>query len=490
MRKKRHVKELLICALVCLIPVFLGVSHVQHFKYIESLFVENEDKLIASRSLNNGVEVVEVKEFLEEIAGGKYYMTHYHVPNGDTVVSGSLRGSTNEAVVLQSLHIKGAAQIHYYDHGEFGVYDLSEGRYDSSLIFIDSTEFDIACYKPMQYKMIENEALEYIPDADGYLNVKKTSDGFDLELFTGEVGEDCCTDFMLVYSEEDIMDWSTNTVDKEWLSFTMDGNNRWTYTGYYRISPETYYPTGENVFYRCQACYLGNSFAIASPRYRVMDDMLLCILDTMQRQQNQMGFFPSTSRSNWLYEDYNINAYYYDTRFNSDLMEIFIMGYDLYLNSACYQAMEKYADFFEKLAQKISREDGNGGIWMPDYWGEGGNIDAVHTSLNHQLSEISVLYKLSEILKRKDLEDLANKMLKAIENSAAAWIKDNSDLHYCINTDGSYGRDDYPDLTYKDLYKMQLLLEKKYGKRNEVLDRLLNAKKRWMINNNINTNLF
>ena len=463
-----------------MIPLSFGFLHVQSFAYVDSLFDDVEEDLVATREMQNGIECITIKDYLSEAAGGDFYLTRYEIPNGDTVVSGSLRGATEDPVVLQSLHIVGDAHIHFYDNDEFESFPLEEGEYDSSLFFINSAEFDIACYTPKQYKMIENEALDYLPEHDGYLNVKKADDGFDIEIVTDQVGDGCCTDFMLVYSKEDIMNWDTNEVDEEWLQFTMDGDNRWTYTGYYRISPETYYPTGPNVYYRCQACYLGDSFANANPRYRVMDDMLFCIIDTMARQQNETGFFPSTSRSEWLYEDYNIEENYYDTRFNSDLIEIFVKCYEEYMNNTSYLAMQKYADFYLDFANKHAWSDGKGGLYVPDYWEEGGNLDKVHTSLNHQLAEMSVLYKMSDILNRPELTELADKMLIAIENSGLKWVRPDYDLEYCIYPDGSFGREDYPYLTYNDLFKMQELLLERRGERSEDLDNIMNYKLIWM----------
>lgn len=478
--KKKHYKELIICAVLCVIPIIWGFTHAQHFEYVDTLALGDDNNVQVTRTMNNGIETIEIREVLEQTAGGDYYVTRYDIPNGDTVVSGSLRGQTKDPVVLQSLHIKGDAKIHFYNNKAFACYPLEEGQYNPSLFFIDSNDFDIACYTPKQYRFLENDSLEYLPDKDGYLNVKKTEDGFDIEIVTDVVEQNATTDFMLVYSLEDFMDWATNEVDEEWLKLTMDGDNRWTYTGYYRIAAYNYYPTGENVYSRCQACYLGDSFANANPRYRVMDDMLYCIIDTMSLQQNEQGFFPSMSRSDWLFEDYNIPAGYYDTRFNSDLMEIFIKSYELYMNTTAYRAIEKYADFFVQMAETVGRSDGEGGIWIPDYWSIDADFSKIHTSLNHQLSEISVLYKASEILHRKDLVNLADKMLKAIENTGYSWVKPNNDLHYCINPDGSFGRDDYPELTYNDLYEMQKLLEIKKGKRNEVLDNIMNCKLLWI----------
>ncbi len=483
--KRLHIKELIICLIVCVIPFAWSLAHVQHFEYTESIFVEDDLNVIASRTMHHGIETIDIKERKEEIAGGDFYTTHYDLSNGDTVVIGSLRGLTEEGVVLQTLHISGSASMHILDNGSFDVVDLAEGQYDASLFLIDSASFDIACYTPKQYEYMINDALDYKPENDGYLNVKATSDGFDIEIITKEVPENCCSDFMLVYSENDLMDWSSEKLDGTWLYYTMDGDNRWTYTGYYRISPDNYYPTGPNVYHRCQACYLGASFVKDANKSRCMEDMLCCIVDVMALQQNDTGFFPSTSRSEWLYGDYNIEAPYYDTRFNSDLLEIFCQDYNLYQTNTSYKAIEKYVEFYKYLIETVSRDDGNGGIWMPDYWEQNGDIDKVHTSLNHQLSELIVNLKASYILNDKELEEISLKMLKAVTNEGMAWVQPNGAYEYCIFPDGSFGLLDYDTLTYNDMFRLQALLEEHYGYRDEMIDQMMAPKLQWMINRGI-----
>ena len=79
---------------------------------------------------------------------------------------------------------------------------------------------------------------------------------------------------------------------------------------------------------------------------------------------------------------------------------------------------------------------------------------------------------------------LAERMLQAVRDTAENWIRSDGDLHYARLPDGSYGRDDYPYLTYNDLYLLQTYLEGK-GRAVPELQRLMDAKRAWMDANGI-----
>ncbi|MEI3129764.1 MAG: hypothetical protein V8S89_02575 [Oscillospiraceae bacterium] len=104
----------------------------------------------------------------------------------------------------------------------------------------------------------------------------------------------------------------------------------------------------------------------------------------------------------------------------------------------------------------------------------------MHTSLNHQLAEMQVLYDYSNYLQRPDLAALADRMLLAIEDTWPQWIKPDGDLQYCYYGEGVYGRTDYPYLTYNDLFAMQKTLLARNGAENTALRALMESKLRWM----------
>ena len=188
------------------------------------------------------------------------------------------------------------------------------------------------------------------------------------------------------------------------------------------------------------------------------------------------------SGSTWLWDDYGIRASSM-TRFNSDLVEMFINGYSKYGGDLYLKHSKVFGLFILNMPMNITAPR-KGGWFVDDYYHPTGNR-RTHTSLNHQLQEIIVLYKLSDMLSRSDLSELADKLLLAIEDSGADWIRKDKNLHYSYSADGTYGGTDYPYLTYNDLYNLQKLLAARTGKTNDTLTMLMKYKKAWMDTNGV-----
>lgn len=61
----------------------------------------------------------------------------------------------------------------------------------------------------------------------------------------------------------------------------------------------------------------------------------------------------------------------------------------------------------------------------------------------------------------------------------------NGDLHYAVFSNGSYGLQDYPYLTYNDLFELQALLKEAGREPSAVLELLMQSKRRWMDANGV-----
>ena len=108
-----------------------------------------------------------------------------------------------------------------------------------------------------------------------------------------------------------------------------------------------------------------------------------------------------------------------------------------------------------------------------------------HVSLNHQVFAINWFLRMYELDLNKNYEEAALKMLKGVKVTTDDWIMDDNNLHYAYLSDGTFGLNDYPTLTYNDLFDLQNTLFRLYGYRDLDLDILMNAKKIWMIENGI-----
>ena len=108
-----------------------------------------------------------------------------------------------------------------------------------------------------------------------------------------------------------------------------------------------------------------------------------------------------------------------------------------------------------------------------------------HCSLNHQIAEILVLFQLYDRTGYEGYQDLALLLLNGILAIGTDWILDNQDLAYAYLPDGSLGMQDYPYLTYNDLFDLCQTLDLRYGSHDPLLDALMSAKRQWMDQNNV-----
>jgi hypothetical protein len=414
---------------------------------------------------------------------------NYYLYNGDTVtflrqVSGA---TSSDAVCVKEYAIPhGSGTVRWYDaaQGFWQTEPLAAGIVQASCIYVATESHgEFLIYTPKIYQSLGSGTLQYYPDADGYLNISEYGDGFLLQLMVPELSSGRFADATVVRSPLPILDWSVSTLGDFWKHYTLDTEGKWCYDGYYFPSPTTYVPSGTNCLYRLPAAYLCKSFAHGAPAVRAAEDLAVAMLDVMSRQQNSWGYFPTLPESQWLSGDYGIPGGFYDTRFNTDLVEIFYQLGTLVECREFQHTISDYFDFFLYHAASHHTLTANGGWLVEDYWNPAGGTKT-HTSLNHQLAEILTLYHHADQLGREDLRELADRMLLGIQDTAELWIRPDGNLHYAIYADGTYGGTDYPYLTYNDLYYLQQYLEA-HGKAAPELQVLMSSKRAWMDANGI-----
>lgn len=402
----------------------------------------------------------------------------YDLENGDSVFAGSLQGGggTGNIKVFETVCRK--PELRYFRGGEWHV-SSQQGIFRAGCIFLDTDEGSYILYLPRGYERIRNNCIRELEDGKGWLEVRRTADGdWRVSLFAPLPGKNGFSDFFLCRTPSAAVDWEDSEAADLWQILTNDGAWRMLYDGYYYESAGNYDPSGEGVFANRPACYLAWVLTHHASAYPVMNSLNCFVLDSMIRCQNEEGFWPSDSKSRWLYAKYGVDAGYYDTRFNSDLMETLLMECAVSSWPELEDSISAYFDFYLQYAKQFGREGENGGLFVPDYYEYG--MRSPHTSLNHQLSEISVLLKGGRLLGREDLTELALQMLAAIEGTEDSWIRSDGNLEYALYPGGEFGGTDYPYLTYNDLLALQRTLRKTGFEPNRTLMHLMTSKKIWM----------
>lgn len=421
-----------------------------------------------------------------DLKNGSLMRRVYEMPNGDLVTMGRAEAEGGEVCLAVWTADCLSGTIRYFDgDGTWVEAPLGEGQYRASSIEItmeDGTNFFL--YTPKAYILVEPGTLEYLPAYDGVLQAEKAENGWVFSLCLAGPEEAYLCDYTLARTQTPLLDWIRESCPDTWMNYTQDGAGKWCFDGYYRTTPSSYSPTGENMVYRCSASYVVRSLALAGAENATAEALSLAMLETLTRNQTEYGCWLTEPESRWLSSVYQVGPGFYDTRFNSDLMEIYTEVYARLGGDFLWEAMTRYADFYLNFAEAHHTETENGGWLVEDYWNPGGN-QTIHTSLNHQLAECLTLYHLADALDRQDLRGAAQRMLLAVEDTASGWIKKNHDLYYRIQPDGTYYGTDYPYLTYNDLYDLQAYLTESGAPPSEALDQLMQSKKQWMDANHI-----
>lgn len=414
----------------------------------------------------------------------------YVLDNGDGVCMGRLetKAAADKAVAVEQWGVSAqAGTVRYYDsEGKRWItQEAKAGRYDQEMLLLAFGAEEFFLYLPKTYRPVENGGLEHLPQRDGYVQLQRTQNGWTVGVYADAPEAGLYADYLCLRANAPLMDMTKAGTNELWMRKDV---GRWCYDGYYRPAPDNYFPTGEAVYYRCPASYLLKSFAQTGDVHRVAADMARCLLDAMTLYQTEDGCWLTPSRSLWLSGDYNIGAGFYDTRFNTDLIQTMVLAYERYGGESVRESMNRYADFYLRFSQDHHTETASGGWLVEDYWSPMGG-QRTHTSLNHQVAECDALYRLAQVLDRPELAKRADLLLAGIRETGKLWIRPDGNLHYAIYVDGSYGGSDYPDLTYNDLFTLRALLRQQGRPEEPVLAQLMEAKRGWMDRNGVTTYL-
>jgi len=292
---------------------------------------------------------------------------------------------------------------------------------------------------------------------------------------------------------------------------------------YYEV-PSSYVPYAPRAYWRVPAEHIGQRFisSIKNQQKRgqlvnntYLETISIMSLNHSLPQQNDAGFWITEPKSMWLYDDYGIEAGFYDTRFSTDaalfIMDMYQFYKDAYKKDLPYLSSDEahqlmtslsdYADFLLWYADNFSFVTKNGGLLLQDYFHPTLPHAPTHVSLNHLVTEMNFLLSYSLLIDRQnDAEtisgssvtiqkypylELASKIRTAVHDTGTHWIKENHDLWYAYMPDGTYGLLDYPRLTRNDLLISIDLLETIYGEKDIIFQELIRSKENYLTKNNL-----
>ncbi len=438
------------------------------------------DRVLTSSKYTASVYACAMQQDSCQIEGREYC-----VSDGVTAYTYRATGSGDCTFFDQTVTETGVVWYYSNQSDEWICETLTEGTFSSPVVVVEldsGTTYFWAL--PRTCILRENDSMEYLPEQDGSLYITRTEAGLRLTAVGHGLAEGRAADALILTSPDKIMDWDVSNCAKAWVSYVNNGGMLWCYGGYYRVSPYNYIPTGTNYYYCCVASYCIKGFLSRTPPCMEAPALTILTLDTMAQRQNSYGYWATEPGSEWLQGDYGIGAGFYDTRFNTDLLEIYISAAQKFGGAMFEDAIDRYLAFFTKFADENHITTENGGWLIPDYWHPDKHTTP-HTSLNHQLAECLALYHAAELLNREELSELADRMLLAVEDTGSGWVMPDHNLYYSINPDGTYAEGDYPYLTYNDLLHLRDYLNGVGRTETETLTYLMGEKLKWMVNSGV-----
>ena len=351
--------------------------------------------------------------------------------------------------------------------------------------FVDTTEAHWYISYPTNF--ITNDQFSTLTEVEGAIPVEVTEreEGYtliySLQQIAGTVGEMWATE-----SAEELVPWSENpNMEPVWSLLDMSREGKWSWNGMHVKTPSTYQPTGSLVYYRFPDNFIARSF-VRTGGSRIAENLGWVMLDQAIENQNEQGYWPTGPKSLWLWKDYRIGPHFFDTRFNTDFARLLLDGYAKYGDERFLESSLRYAKWLMNHANTrgyFMRQEEEIGVLVSDYAHP--NVHKkTHVSLNHQLSEINYFFDLYRLTHQPYYQTYAKNMLNGIKWTREKWLKKNGDLEYGLLNGVGMGQD-YPYLTYNDLWETQKILEEIYGSRDADLDFLMQVKKKWMDLNNI-----
>lgn len=448
----------------------------------------SSEPVVSVRGIDTAMGEISVTETQSQEGALSFSRREYLSFDKSRIQACRVTGESREVLLFSFQYQPQEATVHFYDEASRSWLSepLSPGAYSSNLVAIEfeSGASLFACL-PKTYTVKENNVLEHLPEQDGYLLVTRTASGWTLKFVSQAISSGQVCDGFVMSAAWPLLDWSENqNCATVWNAYTANGVAKWCFDGYYRFTPSNYVPTGENYYYRCVASYLIRLMAEQIGLCDAAPSLTVCMLDVLVQEQNAYGFWPTQPESEWLSGDFQIADGFYDTRFNTDLMEIFVQANEKLGGGLYIDTVKRYAAFYSALAAENHMETENGGWLVADYWHPELH-DLTHTSLNHQAAECLAAYHLADLLEDEALREVADKLLLAIEDTGLAWVKPSWDFYYSIQPDGTYDGVDYESLTYNDLFKLQSYLTEKNGTYNQTLSNLMYYKLNWMWANGV-----
>ena len=391
-----------------------------------------------------------------------------------------------EALYTASFDVPGTTLVtrHFDNELDRWVATSETGAKPFETLFLQTEKYSVVIGVPGLYEPTANHTLTIQREDEMPVTITKKADGtgftveYSFRQKAGLFGE-----IWAVQSAIPLEDLKAEDSAHTFRLHNLEWKSRWSMDGYYFPAPESYNPGGGNVLYCNPASYTATAL-VSYPTSRLSYVLGYAMMKTIVRNQNELGYFPTTPESMWLSTDFGIKENFYDTRFNTDLAHGLLYAHYRYDDPAFLLAVRRYIEFFLWFAEE-HHYDIDGGWLIEDYWSADEKLPT-HVSLNHHLAEINYLIRHYTATKDERCLELLNRMLDGVRNTEEQWIMEDGNLEYGLYYTGTYNTmRDYPYLTYNDLFETRQLLKRHMDREEPFIERLMATKREWMDRNGV-----
>lgn len=358
-------------------------------------------------------------------------------------------------------------------------------RLPNSPLILDSQTHYLRLGPAEVFKPLTNGVRLWLPEESGTVFMSRITPNhtrftFDIPELPGTF-----TETWGILSTDPLINWHDPKADAAALTADLASYRKLAKDGFYYLTPTNYNPTAESAFWLNPAYHVGELFRRQKGRY--FSDISITSMYSALNTQAEGGFWLTSPSSDWLNSEYGLAEGFFDTRFSTDAAIFLLHMYQQTGEKKALTAAARFAAALRAYTVDHGIPTAGGGVLVPDYFKPGTKHSQTHVSLNHLVTEMNFLYEM--FLENRNPADLkvANQIRQSVRDTGAKWIRENGDLHYAYLPDGSFGMQDYPLLTLKDLRLSQQLIYKLTGREDEIFALLIKAKEDYLKKNNLPT---
>lgn len=423
--------------------------------------------------------LINTTENIQTFADHAVYQTIKTIPNDDVFTISKLILYGAESEIEHTISIEcSQAYVVYCDTITNTWHEIeAEGEMPIEMLYIKTDTKEIILAPAFLYEPSEKTSVVMHNEHTIPIKISKNDNSIDITIAFKNI-QGLEGHYYYLISDDVLLDINASN-QSVWATHFSLAKQRFLYDGYYYETPSSYTPYSQNMLWRNPATYTPSKFANTGTTQGEYS-LSYAMLDIVSNNVEENGtFYTYPESTDFLNYHYGMKSGFYDTRFNTEITKAYLNLYKNTLNPKYLEIVVNSLEFFKYFAEThcytFESEDGIG-ILVEDYYHESSIYKKIHSSLNHHIAEINLLYLAYEVIGDAEYLELAEKMIKGVELTQDLWLKEDFSLEYAYSNQGMVFTD-YPYLTYNDLIELMQTMNRLGFEQNATLEYLSSHKK-------------